>query len=321
MKIIHLSKTPLAGSPSRISDALNQYTDCESYHFIEADYPGELKGRMTDRSLTISLENGEYWLFKKLMKEADIVHIHNEISESTIELLGLCSENCKFIYHVHSPLREGPLFTELCGSIGIDFDQKLVVAQYHPRLYQDYTPVLNLVPFIPSLNILGENEIPKLLFSPAHRRIGGRWNDKVSEGLLLALESLNKFKKIELIDVSAKTPYELFVLRKHCHITIDEIVTGSYHQISLEGLAAGNLVINNSDYFSDLFLSITSDGYEIPFVKSDSDGIYDLLTSYLDYPDKIRSKQTESYNFFNSFLLPKNVIQKYKQIYSEILGG
>ncbi|GAA4650098.1 hypothetical protein GCM10023116_23810 [Kistimonas scapharcae] len=321
MKVVHISKTPLAGSPSRISDALNNYTEFESCHFIESDYPGSLNGKMSAHSILIDEGGKRDWLLKEALKNAEIVHVHNDISGSVANCFSLCRDDCKFIYHVHSPLREGPLFSNVSEDIGVDFDLKMVVAQYHPRHYQGYVPVLNIVPFKSSVKVIENNEIPRVLFSPAHRRTGGRWNDKVSDGLQIALESLARFNKIELLEVDGLKPYELFSLRKYCHITIDEIVTGSYHQISLEGLAAGNVVISNSDFFSDMFLKMLTGCTYSPFLKANSSSIYDVLMGLVSDPVKIRNKQVESLEFYNKYLSPSVIIKKYVEAYNGLLNA
>ncbi len=321
MIVLHISKTPLAGSPARISSAINNFSDLESYHFFECDYPGNLKGLMSNESICISEGNKSEWMFDNVLKSADIIHVHNEVSLDVSKKIIACKPECKFIYHVHSPLREGPLFVELVSKMGIEFNIKLVVAQYQARIYQDYIPVLNLVPYKPYIKEVKPGDIPRVICSPAHKRVGGRWNDKTSKALDLALRSLSKFKKIELIECAGVKPFELFSLRKKCHITIDEIKTGSFHQVSLEGLAAGNAVINNSDWFSDLYLKKWSN-YEVdlPFIKADCDSIYDVLVDFQSDYEKLRKKQIESFEFFNKFLLPEYIVKSYLNIYKRLVN-
>ena len=79
----------------------------------------------------------------------------------------------KFIYKVHSPLREGPNFVNYEPN-KFYFNKKCVVSQYHPRLYPDYKMLPNLVLEKPTLNLINDDEIPRVLFSPAHKRIGGK---------------------------------------------------------------------------------------------------------------------------------------------------
>ena len=45
-KILHIAPTPLVGSPEKISEALNKFTDYDSSVVILKDYPGDLKGNL-----------------------------------------------------------------------------------------------------------------------------------------------------------------------------------------------------------------------------------------------------------------------------------
>ncbi|MFM5100814.1 hypothetical protein ACEUA1_03190 [Aeromonas veronii] len=314
MNVIHIAKTPLAGSPGRLSDELNKIDAINSVCFIERDYPGELSGKFIGSSIVIDKTTAS--LLTKKIEDADVCHIHNDLSRDTLNLILANAERCKFIYHVHSPLREGPLFFNNYTSMGVDFDAKVVVAQYHPRQYQDFIPVLNVVPFKPSAVPSPIGEKIRILFSPSHSRTGGRWNDKTSPELERALNLLSKRDDVEVIIPGKLSPSALFELRRTCHITIDEIVTGSYHQISLEGLAAGNVVINNSDALSNIFLEMTSNAdMPPPFITLNNKNILSGLTALLEDREKIAQLQRRSLSYYKKNLQPMKTAARLISIY------
>ncbi|EJY3568887.1 hypothetical protein OGB53_004665, partial [Escherichia coli] len=286
MNIVHISKTPLAGSPNRFSDELNKLDTVQSVCFIERDYPGDLCGKFIGSSIIINQNTKP--LLIDVVSKADVCHIHNDLSHEIINLILSNCKQCKFIYHVHSPLREGPLFFYNYESMGIDFFRKIVVAQYHPRLYQDFIPLLNIVPFKPNLSPTPITDKIRIIFSPSHNRVGGRWNDKTSTELRNALNLISKKGDIELVIPDKLSPHTLFELRRSCHITIDEIVTGSYHQISLEGLAAGNVVINNSDCLSNTFLEQVAEADSAPpFIIMNNRNVTHKLNELINNRDEI----------------------------------
>lgn len=315
MNIVHISKTPLAGSPGRLSDETNKLNQISSIAFIEKDYPGELSGKFIYNSILLDCSSS--WdLLKHSIKSADIIHIHNDISTECLHVILNQNPTSKFVYQVHSPLREGPLFFEVYKTLGIDFFKKIVVGQYHPRHYPDFIPLLNIVPFKPVSNVKNVDDKIRILFSPSHTRTGGRWNDKVSTELDRTLKLIAKDKRFEIIIPNKISPSTLFELRKTCNITIDEITTGSYHQISLEGLAAGNVVINNSDFFSNIFLETLSNSSEhVPFVRMNNRNVSRRLPELLSSPEEISFIQKQSLNFYKKYLSPQKTANRLVDIY------
>lgn len=147
--------------------------------------------------------------------------------------------------------------------------------------------------------------------------MGGRWNDKTSTELRNALNLISKKDDIELVIPDKLSPHTLFELRRSCHITIDEIVTGSYHQISLEGLAAGNVVINNSDCLSNTFLEQVAEADSAPpFIIMNNKNVTHKLNELINNRDEIIKIQHSSLSYYNSFLLPGKTISRLLQIYN-----
>lgn len=324
INIAHLSNTPLVGAPGKISKLCNQF-GYQSISIVFHDYPenGKLNNKfLSDSILWNKADNNLCTSLIKFVENADIIHIHNDVNIEYLKLFNFSLEQ-KFIYQTHSPLREGPLFFERDELFyPFKITRKLVVAQYQPRLYPNYIPVPNLVYNNPSVNLKQHGENLRVMFSPTHTR-AGRWNAKYSEQLDLALNSLNQNKKIEIFSPSEPLhPNALIEMRRFCHISIDEIVTGSYHQISLEGLCCGNVVINNSDFFSSSMLAMVanSKGNLPPFFECNPLNIYDRLLDLSLNDDLVREYQIKSYEYFNKYLLAEKLFINFDNIYKEIIN-
>jgi hypothetical protein len=319
--ILHISPTPLVSAPEKIVDCLKRYSRFKSELVLLNDYPGELKGKFSKNAIFYTQNNHD--VVKGFIEKASIIHIHNFLPENFIntfkELLLLSS--AKLVYQVHSPLREGPVFYDFGKYSSIDFDESLVVAQYHSRLYPCHIPVPNIINFEAGISLIEDEDIPVILFSPAHNRTGGRWNDKTCNELDATLDALQKLKLCKVIYAKGLTPYELFALRKTAHITIDEIVTGAFHQVSLEGLAAGNVVVNDADWFSCKQLqSYAEQNEEPPFLRVNKDNAYEVLLNLVTNKSKIRELQSRSYQYHIENLKPDFLINNFVDVYERVLN-
>ncbi|MCG3808780.1 hypothetical protein I3252_04700 [Psychrobacter sp. Ps4] len=322
INIVHWSNTPLVGSPANISNLTNDLVDYNSKHIVESDYPnnGTLYKEFTRDSLVLNNEevlNQE--IINHFIEGADIVHIHNSIKEENLEKIFRINDRCKYIYHIHSPLKEGPLFFPQYRKFEGIFEEHLTVAQYQPRIYQKFIPVPNIIVRKPSINLIQNDELVRVIYSPTHLR-PGRWNNKYSKNMVEVLESLDNIGMIKYINASNMKPDTLFEIRRTCHITIDEIVTGSFHQVSLEGLTAGNLTINAADYFTKSIFNLSiKSNEEIPFYYTNTkDFKKDILNLVANY-DLIRDYQKKSFNYAKNNLDPSALISQYKKIYNEVL--
>jgi len=318
-KILHLTPTPLVQAPEKVSNILNRFSEYSSEIVVLNDYPNHLKGKFIANAILYSVDTKD--VVQKLIERANIIHVHNFLPTTFIDFFKQCLVNsdAKLVYQVHSPLREGPIFYDYAQESGFDFDKCLVVSQYHPRLYPSFIPVPNIITAKPSLNLLNKNEKPFILFSPAHKNVGLRWNDKITKNLNKVLDSVNGLGLAKVKEVSGLSPHDVFSIRRFSHISIDELATGAFHQVSMEGLATGNVVFNNADYFSCQMLSfVAKTSKNVPFVRTDDDAFSENLMAYLSDNEKIRFKQEEGYQYFVDNLLPEHLVKHFIKIYDEV---
>lgn len=321
IKIIHFSTSPLVGAPSKIA-AAQRMLGFDAISVYENDYPqhGGLAGKFVEDSLKFnSGDDVQDGLLLNKLKHCDIVHVHNSISAELVSFIKRNACSARYIYHVHSPLREGPLYIERHDHLSLPFEKWLAVAQYQPRHYPKFIPVPNLVLSVPNFAPKKERELLRVMYTPTHKR-GGRWNSKYSEALENAISSLSRNRKVEVITPEKPLhPALLMEVRKSCHVSIDEIATGAYHQVSLEGLCAGNVVINKADYFSKAMLSRFCGNESPPFVYADYDNIFDLLSELANSTERVNLIQKKSYEYFNNYLMPQKLVRLYIDIYNDVL--
>lgn len=310
--IVHISQTPLVAAPAKLAIA-QRLNGHKATAIALNDYPGALKGMFFDEYLT----RNEFCnpLIDSAIEQADIIHVHNDLPEDWVKKVLDMNQKANYIYHVHSPLREGPLYLRRSDYIDLPFVGKFIVGQYQPRIYPGFTLVPNVIIEPPSITLRKPGEKLKVIFSPTHLR-PGRWNNKFVEELDVAIRSLVAMKRIEaIIPEKPVHPKMLMAARRTCHVTIDEIATGGFHQVSLEGLAAGNIVINRADYFAKMTFSSFCNGEFPPFMYSDKNSIAETLTRLADDWDLTNKLQLESFNYFSKFLTPIKMSKVFDNAY------
>ena len=317
IKIVHISKTPLVGAPGNISSYINTLDDFESCHLYSNDYPEPLRCFFTKNSFKIELKsNIKLWWTIHTLQEANIIHIHNDITDEVIDLLCEYAPHARYFYHVHSPLREPPLYVDVPERLPFNFEKKLCVAQVYPRLYPDYFMVPNIIPHQGIKNISESEHEIKILFSPTHNRttnmrFGGKYSPRIKD----ILEKLHKEVKV-IQPEKPIPPNELIRIRELVDISIDEIVTGGFHQVSYEGLACGNIVINNADEFSKInFASAIRANEEPPFFRCDDYTLKDKINDLLSDRKKLLRIRQASLAYYRKYMRPERLIKIFSDLY------
>jgi hypothetical protein len=109
-------------------------------------------------------------------------------------------------------------------------------------------------------------------------------------------------------------------LRRTCHASIDEIMTGAFHQVSLEGMCAGNVVINRADYFSKALLAQCTASFAIPpFLFADETTIDSVMISLSADEEQTRRLQQASINYFVDHLAVQKMAERYHDVYKSII--
>ncbi|MCX2780444.1 hypothetical protein [Microbulbifer thermotolerans] len=319
INVVHIASTPLVGAPGKVSECLNRYTPHNSEFIYLSDYPKPLKGSFTFCGVCWNRKSKDVSRHVlSLIIKADIIHVHNALPKPVCDEIYSLNSSASYIFQSHSGLREGPLFFDVTEMMDLPFDRYFTISQAHPRHYPSYELVPNIITYPPIRSPI-TNPIPRVLFSPTHTR-KGRWNGKQSKLLEKVLSALSNLGKIEYIKPDTfLTPYELFSLRKRCQISIDEIITGGFHQVSLEAFCAGTVCVNGADYFSRLSLmNCLGSTDEPPFFIVTEDNCLDRLEELALSPSLVEEYQQKSLSFFYNYLKPERLIKIYVQKYEEI---
>ena len=319
LRIVHVSPTPLVGAPGKIAWAQSQKGH-RSICVVLADYPkgGPLEGKFLDKSLKLDPFTRGY--IEEEIRGADIVHVHNFLADATSDWLLKLNQSATYVYQAHSPLREGPLYVNRVPDPpeAINFALKLIVGQYAGRMFPDFIPVPNIIDASPSVKPRRRQDKLRVMFSPSHSR-GGRWNAKYSARCEEVQSALQKLDRIELVRPDAPvSPTVLMELRRGCHLSIDEIVTGAFHQISLEALCAGNVAVNRADYFSKATYSTFCQGEQPPFHYADEGCIGDVLLGLAENWEETARLQQASFDFFQKYCAPQKLVEVFDEAYHRI---
>lgn len=323
IRVVHVAASPLVSSPLKIA-AVCQPVGISALCFCENDYPakGPLHRLFTDGMLVLSdaMADMQGRLIDAL-QACDVVHVHNYVSQRTVELIDHHAPNAALVHHVHSPLKEGPLYIDRSATLGLSFDRLLVVAQYQPRMYPHHTPVPNVVPAAPSLRLRQDGDKLRLCFTPTHAQ-EGRWNAKTSPQFEQAMQWIGGLRQVELlVPQGAVLPASLLNLRRFAHASIDEVITGGFHQVSLESMVCGNATINGADHFSLAALCdcLGAPRAQVPFVQASVDDIRDVVGELARHPELTRHHQRAAFDFARRYLEPSHIAGLYRKVYESVL--
>jgi hypothetical protein len=318
LKIVHITPTPLVGAPGKIAWA-QRMKGHEAVAIALSDYPkgGPLEKMFLDRTLMI--DDFTRTTIEANIRRADIIHLHNFLPKNRVDWLRELNQSAAYVYQAHSPLREGPLYVGRAEEDApFDFRVKMVVGQYAGRMYPSFIPVPNIILSPPSIKLRQEGEKLRVMFSPTHSR-DGRWNGKYSQVLDDVLVASTKLGKIEIVSPKRPvSPVALMELRRSCHVSIDEIATGAFHMVSLEGLCAGNVVINRADYFARATFSGFCEGEMPPFLYADEGCIANVLLKLADDWEETAGLQQKSFDYFRCYCDPMRLVEVFDAAYQHV---
>ena len=328
MNIVHLSTTPLAGSPYSISTALNRYTECNSRHIcLESDtygkrtYPSDLDWA---KDKTKCLE---------LLELADIVHCHHVFHTENSPFGNLrknCSKNVHFIRHYHAApsaiKKHKPYQEDLDECISEEPLPSLVNAQHPER----YFPKSKIVPNIillddPVFNKCGNHNTNTITFSPTFGNSAwftndpdNRWNTKGAPETTSLLKKITKDYDFDFDLIENSTWKECMLRRKNGILAIDELVTGSYHRSSLECLALGKTTLAFLDDRTQEVIKDISGTNNLPWVNTHLENAYQDIEYLINNKYVLDALGSESQYWMKKYWNPANLINIYLEAYENL---
>ncbi len=330
MRVVHISVSPLSGSPSRIVRALNDHTEIEAKHIVlepnhfgARTYPGGIPWKEDREHAVAEIE------------AADLVHIHNHFNlkenKFKFDFEALHKRGKPMLRHLHS----SPEFFQT-GDTRIVTDcplPQLVVAQYQERHYLRARPVPNILPVENALySPIEKEESPlRIFFAPTMPFSAWKVPPSVSrwatKGQLEVTRLLKRLEArmarcavvIESVIIQNRPLLECMAVKQSCHLSIDDMVTGSFHISSLEALSHGIPVFNYIDSRTLATLRELTGADHIPWVNcrvEEAEIFFEKLIADADLRHELgKASRTWMLKYYHD----RELVQHYVQAYRDVL--
>ena len=244
MNVVHMARTPLAGSPIRIVNALNRHTDVRARLIVRNT--AQYGGRSFEGDLDWQTDREEA---RAAIEAADILHLHRfmvlEQKPFGIDFGELQRKGKRIIrqFHANPEVIAGRLGCPVSRIVDDPLPQ-LVIAQFQERYYPRARVVPNIVPLEDPAYRPEEpaGGTVSLLYTPtfAGSAWASRWETKGEPETRALLRRVARALKDVEVRVHTDLPHrDCLRLRRESDITIDEMVTGSYHFAGLEAMVMG----------------------------------------------------------------------------------
>ena len=323
MLIVNISLTSLAGSPIRISNALNKYTNVNSRLINIKHFSGFEEDLIWKENKEKALE---------LISKADLINFHHWVdvydNPFQINFYDYVKKSCKFIRTFHDSLDNASKYkNDIKTKIIKDDFPKMIVGQYQERTYAEVNNVIKIVPnLVPIkeehyLPLKVNNDKPIIFYSYTFESSGfeNRW---ITKGYPEVSNMLLEFDNIAIIKKITKTNFfECLKIKRNSDIVIDDIMTGSYHLTSLEALSQGKPTLSYLDNRTQYILREITGAKELPFVNVKFEEAKYVLEE-LCKNQRLREEIGEySRNWMEKYYNDENLIKNYVNTYEDIANG
>ena len=229
MKVAIYARTPMASSPWELYKALRKYTDVDvsliNQRFRYAD------GRYFPYHLLMGRDNG---MAIKALREADLWHIHNYLDADVVAL----RKDQRVLAQFHSLPRLG------------NWDELMRFADLSYTIRQPLQEQEYMIPGLP--NLIDPDEYRpirrtgkiKIAFAPTSKSPVGNPDSKGYVQVRSVLQHVASERDVKIVMIEKMSYESNLDMKRHCHILIDDVVTGNWHRTSLEGLCFGCAVVN-----------------------------------------------------------------------------
>jgi hypothetical protein len=327
VNIVHLTKTPLAGSPSRIVAALNAHTTCSASlivgnpdHYGERVFEGGLDWRV-DRDAGMAL-----------IEKADILHIHRymDLSQKPFGLdFDALAKQGKILvrqFHANPNVIANRLKIPVETVVNDPLPQ-LVISQFHERFYPRARLVPNIVPIHDERYMpLDRSASPtKLFFGPSEVRRGAwdsRWETKGAPETVRLLKRISRqHEKAELVYVT-DTPHEQCLSQKRaCQVAIDELCTGSFHLASLESLSQGLPTLAYLDARMVNTLRAFTGASDLPWINVHLSDSAPIIRRLIEDETLRRDLGVAARAWMETYWDDKDMVQHYVRAYQDLVDA
>lgn len=320
IRVVHITENPIAGAPMNLSAALNKWQGdkVQSRHIASSD---RNENRVFKYDLLTNVHS--YEEISKVMRDADILHFHNFYSKCELfrrwpELwkTALRKKRC---WQVHSPRDTGWMDLEE-GLRDVDATH-LVIGQYHPRQWPE---IKHIVPNV--IDITEPELMPikrdwsapmRVAYSPSRIGLKG-WDDKGHQVVSPILQKLVNEGLITAEIIFDKSHAECLAHRAKAHISIDEVMTGSYHLVSLESMAQGLCTIAGLDTVQIATLKDLTGGDSLPWFLAKPRDLEEKLRMLAGSSAVVERYAHDSRKWMERYWHPKTTTARFVEIYERM---
>ena len=310
IKVVQLARIPCANSGLELSNLINQYsTKYECRYILGNEYSKgctNIPFRAFPTDLNWQKQKDECL---KVIKEADIIHIHHDFWFEEIEALLVGKTVIVTLYN-------------LCNSIQYradDFNKNyiarmkkyasiLTVADQplQKKMFSDVTTLtVPLVKMLFNEQTIKHRPLPHIVFAPTNRDTGGI-GKKMYYEVLAIIEKLKKENKFTF-DLIEGVPYEENLARKQqADIIIDDVDPDyeKFHNTSIEAACFGAVPLTN---FCD---------EKYPFVKTNIHNLEKTLISLISTPALLLRTQAKMLQWRKEEYTPEKLLKTYEDLYT-----
>jgi len=293
MKIVMVSKTALAGAPYETMKCLNKYSGLRvRWIAIKTEYSD---GRSFPCDLLWMRDRAQCL---RELREADVVHIHNEPCPWIMEWI----KNKRILVQFHSCPRRNNYpelrrITNHCYTLNQPMQRKV---------YAGLDPLPNLLD--PEEYRPAEKRNagrPVIVFAPTNTWKSTQLGSKASVEVKGVLSRLHRLASI---DIFSNLDYQENLKRKQrADIIIDDIVGETFHKTSLEGACFGTAVLTSYDYSGFMFTRL--------------ENLERNLVELLSNRERLRLYQDLSRKWIVGEWNPKNMCGVYVSAYRKVIHG
>lgn len=320
LRVVMFSKTPLAGAPIRIAQALRLHTqldvrlvDLRRWGVFEHDHVHE--------------EDPEKTL--ELAEQADVLHLFNYLDARSadfhpVDFARLAAGGKRLVRMFGStPMLVAALMGISLEEVLRDPIPKLVIAQHPERFLPTARVVPNIVPqddekYLPPDQPL---ETAGVVYCPTRQNGAweSRWDTKGMPETVAMLEKLNRDTGFAFRTVHGRSFLEAMDVKRRAAIVVDDLVTGSYHLSALEGLALAKPVLSWLDGRTDAVLRAISGADANPFVNVRLEDAPEVLSHLAREVEERRAVGVEGRAWLSQYWSDRDLVRHYVAAYEDLM--
>ena len=319
MRVVHFSKTPLAGAPIRLVQALKSHTNYDVW-LVDLERWGRY-----DHDV-VHTENPARTL--ELVKAADIIHLHNYLGYQSgefhpVDFDALRKEGKAFIrqFHSHPDLVAQAMQIEVSNLLSSAMPA-LVIAQFQERFYPNARVVPNIIPQDSITYSPGDEPISTdIFFSPTSTVSAwdDRWNTKGTPETLKLMKQVARKTGCTIKCMTNSTFQEAIAEKRRARVVIDDLITGSYHLSGLEGLSLGKPVFSFLDGRTLRVLREIAMTEVCPFINLRLEDSFDVFLHLIEHPEEAAAIGEAGRKWIERYWSDHILVQHFVDVYENLL--